>query len=305
MENERRDLLARIDQLVAEKLAVSIPIFIYLRFVTYVPSQYPIQPLIGPTFYTPNLKRREIAEPSTSSTKRASTSSNPFQTNGHKPIVPPSPSDWGSSSESLPQSIRPSQRSKSSRLKPRDEEYDQTALSHPVKDSARAHSHKVSPTKVRHTAHDSGRSQRPLSPTRVTRQEMRSESRQQAVRRVQATIEIPVKEEEVDDEELGESISAQPYSSSSASVEVSPAADIIHVRKPKTRQNKRSTKLDDNDSYTEGPDEGERQSMHSSSSEDEDELMMGAEVGSCLFMLYANVNHHDRIIARKFMVHIV
>jgi len=110
---------------------------------------------------------------------------------------------------------------------------------------------------------------------------MRSESRQQVIRRVQTTIEIPVKEEDADEEEFQESVSTQPYPSSSASAEVSPTADIIHVRKTtKSRRSKRSAKPDDDDSYAEEePDdeEGKRGIHGSSSEEDDDELMMGAE----------------------------
>jgi len=229
---------------------------------------------MGPTFYTPNLKFTEIAEPSTSSTmtKRASSSSNPFQIHGHSLVYPPSSSDRESPSELLQRNTRPLQKSKSSRLKPREAEIEQSTPSHPTQDPVRAQS---SATKTRNSAHDSSRSQRPLSPTRIARQDMRSEPR--IIRRVQTTVEIPVKEEEVDDEEFRESTSAQASTSASSS-----ASEVVYVRRTnstrQTRQSKRSAKPDDDDSYAEDNNEDRNRDLHASSSEeDDDELMMGAE----------------------------
>ena len=113
---------------------------------------------------------------------------------------------------------------------------------------------------------------------------MRSEPRQQVIRRVTATFEVPVKEEDVDDEEFEESASASPSIHSS---DVSPIADNIQPAlktkpshsKPRN-QTKRSVLADGDESYVEDEvDDGEEPHRYTSSSEEEDdELMMGAEV---------------------------
>jgi hypothetical protein len=119
---------------------------------------------------------------------------------------------------------------------------------------------------------------------------MRSEPRQQVIRRVTTTFEVPVKEEDIDDEEFEESASA---STSVHSADVSPTMAIVHARKAikamsshhKLRQrSKRSVQADDDDSYVEDEvdDEDEPHGHGSSSVEEDDELMMGAEVSLIL-----------------------
>ena len=115
---------------------------------------------------------------------------------------------------------------------------------------------------------------------------MRSEPRQQVIRHVTATFEIPVKEEEIDDDEYGESASA---STSVHSADVSPTTEILHARKTKSsqhkaqQQSKRPVREEDDDSYVEEDDEGGESHGHAGSSEEEDdELMMGAEVSGSL-----------------------
>src|SRR5882762_2900976 len=238
------------------------------------------------SFYTPNSKYHEIAEPSTSSTttKRVSIASNPFQTNGHKSILPHTPADQESLSQALQKNLRSTQKSKTSRIPQHDAEGEQATLSHSVKESTRAQTQKSSATKtLRHLphTHDTNRSQQcPASPSSgIARQEMRTTPRQQIIRHVTATIEVPVKQEDIDDDEFEESASA------SGSVDVSPTAEILRARETKSSQHqarqrsKRSVQADDDDSYVEDDIKGGEAHIYASSSEeDDDELMMGAEV---------------------------
>jgi hypothetical protein len=111
---------------------------------------------------------------------------------------------------------------------------------------------------------------------------MRSEPRQQVIRHVTATFEVPVKEEDVDDEEFEGSVSA---ASSMQSADASPTTKMLDIRKNKSavhkarQRSKRSTQADD-DSYVEDEDEEIHVHPDSSEDDDDDELMMGAEVSS-------------------------
>jgi hypothetical protein len=217
-------------------------------------------------------------------------SSNPFQTNGHKSVLPPSPTKQVSP---LEMKYRPLQRSKSSRLRPQhDQELEQVTPSQSAKDSTHPQTQQLSVTKLpRNPAqvHDTSRSQpQPaLSPKRAVRQEIRSEPRQQVIRHVTATFEVPVKEEDVDDEEFEGSASA---STSAHSSDVSPTGNRLPAPKTKPsynkqrNQSKRSVLADDDESYVEDEVDGveEPHRPASSSEEEDDELMMGTEVSPTL-----------------------
>jgi len=170
----------------------------------------------------------------------------------------------------------------------RDPEVEHVTTSYSAKDPTQTKIQKFPATKTpRHPTqvHDTSRSQqRPgLSPTRIARQEMRSAPRQQVIRRVTTTFEVPVKEEDIDDEELEESASV----SASGSTDISPTTETLNARRTKSlqhrsrQQSKRSVQADDDDdSYVEDEvddDDGRAHSRGSSGEEEDDELMMGAE----------------------------
>lgn len=101
------------------------------------------------------------------------------------------------------------------------------------------------------------------------------------IRRVTATFEVPVKEEEIDDDEYVESASA---STSVHSADLSPTTEILHALKAKSsqqrarQQSRRSVREKDDDSYVEEEEDGKSHVHANSSEEEDDELMMGAEV---------------------------
>lgn len=277
VEQERRNLAARVDELLAEKLAVSVHLLFGLCTETRIYFQVSNQAAINASLFTPNLKYTEIPDPATSSTATKRASTNPFQSNGYKSAPTSSASDQESPTTAFQNTNRNLHKPKPSKLR-RETELDQSM--HIIQ---RAQTLKGSTSKA--PRYDGARSQGPISPTRVARQDMRSEPRHQVIRRVTATIDVPVKEEEIDEGEYSQSASASASAQVSSSADVSPTTEIAQTRKANTpyqvprRRNKR-TVVEDDDSYGEDKtDAGNRGNSHESSSEeDDDELMMGAEV---------------------------
>lgn len=278
--------------------------------------QYSSQAPLSASFYTPKTIYAELGDhtgTSSATTKRAASSSNPFQINGHKSF-PLEQSDPESSSETVINSARSMQKSKSS-ISRRQEDAESPNAAQYTK-SIRAQTQKASAPKVP-THHEHSRSERPASPIRVSHQEVVSQPRQHVIRRVTATFQIPVKEEEFDADGIDaeDSASASASLEASSSAEPSPTTELAPIRIINSVRNKKRRKrivpADDDDSYVEedaadnaGSAMGARESV---SEEEDDELMMGAEVSCYLFSLHYSLSYEalyePRTTAEKCMVH--
>ena len=189
-------------------------------------------------------------------------------------MAPISTSDQDSSSESH----YDKHRSRSSKTRPREEE----PTSPPPKQTrSRAQTLQAPLSKTPRVDSSSGRaSHHQKSPARIARQEgSLPEPRQQIIRRVTATFQTHVKEEEMDEEDMDEFVSASASAGPSSSAE----AEASHGGRPagarnKIRLSKRSVQEDEDDSYEEDEDiRGVRKgkalpSSSGTDDEDEDEL---------------------------------
>lgn len=266
MEQERRSLLARVDELVAEKLTVSTPNYCLLdiHLTEYPALQYTSQTAHS-SYYTPGPKYTNSGEPSTSSstTKRAS-SAYAFQSNSaHNSGKPTSSSsEQDSPSDVLQKQTRRSQKAKSSGLRPQDDGL-------------------VHREQSRNTPGSKG-TKNPVADSRVAQHEPRAVTQSRVIRRVQAVISIPVKEEDEDDEIIHESVSADASPSTAACISPEvPEIEALHPQKPtsstrqKPRKHSRRVVSDDDDDELEDEDQWV---PTPSEDEEEDPLMMGAEV---------------------------
>ncbi|KAF7980478.1 hypothetical protein HWV62_37960 [Athelia sp. TMB] len=260
VEQERASLLSRIEELMAERMVFHVP-----------------PPLnLNASHFTPNARYEEYQGSSAPSAavKRASTASNPFQSSSHKSLAPISTSDRDSPSESH----YDKHRSRSSKTRPREED-----LTSPPSKQARSRAQTLQAPLSKTSRVDSGggrASHHQNSPTRIARQEgSLPEPRQQIIRRVTATFQTHVKEEDMDEEGIDgfASASASVGPSSSAEAEASHGGTATGARN-KIRLSKRSVQEDEDDSYEEDEDiraVRKGKALPSSSGtddEDEDEL---------------------------------
>ena len=235
--------------------------------------QYSSQNILSQPYFTPTSRYLPITEPSTSNitTNRVSTS-NPFQPDGQESyIVSRSSSDPDSPSDlQQQQSSRPSQKSKSSNQR-REAEFDQM------------HTSSISAApRVQQASAATTSSQRAMQ--RPTYSARRSEPHQhsQVIRHVTATIDMPVKQEQMEEDESY----VQPSPSSTV---MSPTVETARLRKANHNQSRRKQKkpalpVNDDDTGSSGEEYVEDDAHGSSSQEDDDdELMMGVEVSVSSF----------------------
>lgn len=189
------------------------------------------------------------------------------------------------------QGTRLSQKSKPSKLR-REAELDQTHASS-ISSAQRAQKAPASATSAQRATH------RPTSVIYPARQEIRSEPRQhsQVIRHVTATIDVPVKQEEMDEDETYDQPSASASLQASSSAEMSPTVEAAHIRKANHNQSRRQQKkpappVNEDDTGSSGEEYAEEDAHESSSLEDDDdELMMGAEVSSPIFLSTYRMAH--------------
>ena len=210
-------------------------------------------------------------------TKRISTSSNPFQSKGQeKYIVSRSSSDAESPSDFQQQpGSRPSQKSKPFNLR-RETELDQM---HTISTAPRVQQASAAATSTHRAI------QRPIS---VTYSTCRSKPHQhsQVIRHVTATIDVPVKQEQMDEDEFYAQPSASVSLQASSSAEMSPTVETAPLRKANHNQSHRQQKkpaspVNADDTGSSGEEYvGENTHESSSQEDDDDELMMGVEVSA-------------------------
>jgi len=247
--------------------------------------------------FTPRRHYADVPDsaPSSSSTKRASSSNQPP---AYKSAVLESPPD----PKTFLDVVRPSHTTQpvTSRLKSlpsnspvREAPRQQTATT----DVTSASHKRKSPTRTQpHLPRVSAHSQPPISSTRTSQPVIRSEPRQIFIRRVHAVVQVPVKEEDMEEELLdpseastSASVSASLFGSGSIPVDVigSPshkrrAPPYIPPRKSYGRNVVQSDEEEDssidNIDEAEKVDPNEDGGSPSEQSDDDDELMMGAEV---------------------------
>jgi hypothetical protein len=162
-------------------------------------------------------------------------------------------------------------------------------------------------------------SQPAISSARMSHPEVRSEPRQLLIRRVQAVVEMPVKEEDMEEDllepsELSTSVSASTSLSASASGLGSGSAGASSQRRKAKQLTKshgrtivhsddgeESGMEDDVDEIEELDSDEGVSSANESSDEEDDELMMGAEVSRYTSLCYESHSNPSRKIARSSM----